>query len=175
MSLFGFYIPLFIITFLLGLIPSLITFLYKRGTERWQYNKFKLMLINEYVSNDYITKGSGASIIDIYSKNCSKVAYLVANELKYLRYSNQLSFIRLAEFTNMYLKEVSEILSAKRFPQLDETTVDISSLMAVEILMPELIELYIERRVQYVKMDRDSFLSYEELSNFKQKYKELIN
>ena len=169
MKIIGVNIPTELLTFFAGICVSFFVFIFKWLYITLKYLDFQFMLKQEYVEPTTLSGRTPEDIKKEYEKSAAKVDYLIKNELSNLNYLNQFKFLRLAEFTKIYFENCIDIMNQYPFKDLsaDDFKVELLEISAVETIIPKLMNLYSERKRDYVYMRRDSFLKPEEFLQFK--------
>lgn len=177
MKIFGVNIPTEMLTFFAGICVSSIVFLFKWLYVTLKYLDFQFMLKQEYVEPETIGGRTPDNIKEEYEKSAAKVDYLIKNELSNLSYLNQFKFLRLAEFTKIYFENCIDIMNQYPFKDLNSEgfKIELLEISAIEKILPKLMHLYGERKSDHVSMKRDSFLSAEEILQFKTAHMTLVH
>lgn len=176
-EIFGFKIAPAIITFILGYIFNSAISLVKTFFARNNFNRFQNMVYLEYVDSDNIIGRAKEEVIRTNEDYVEKIDYLIKNELSHLKYSNKYQYIRLAEFTKMYLKEVLDIMGQYTFKNIDSEPFkhEIIELNTVQQYTKQLSKLYVERRKDYVEFKRDTFLTPKEKNRISLEYLNVLD
>ncbi len=169
MDIFGFKIAPTLVTFLGGLSISLFTYIIKSIASCYNFHRFQQMIYKEYVDSDNVSGRGREEIISTNKSYVEKIEYLIIHEISHLKYSNQYKYIRLAEFTKMYLKELLDIIEQYPFKNIgsDDIKNELIELDAVQHYTKKLSKLYVERKNSYLKFGRDTFLTPEEKYSFR--------
>lgn len=173
----GFKIAPAIITFILGLLVSFVISALKTIFAHNNFNRFQKMIYLDYVHSDNILERGKEEVKTTNKSYVEKIDYLIKNELSHLKYSNKYKYIRLAEFTKMYLKEVLDIMELYPFKSIDSEPFkhEIVELNAVQQYTKQLSKLYVERRKDYVEFKRDTFLTPQEKNRISLEYLNILD
>lgn len=163
-DIFGVKIAPTLVTFVAGLSISLFTYIIKSIAAYYNFYRFQKMIYLEYVYSDNILERGKEEVKTTNKSYVEKIDYLIKNELSHLKYSNQYKYIRLAEFTNMYLKELLDIMEQYPFANIDSEDLknEFIEIDAVQHYTKKLSKLYAERKKSYVNFRRDTFLTPQE-------------
>ena len=76
----------------------------------------------------------------------------------------------------MYCLESLEVISQYAFGNLDNSGIEIQlkELRALQIVIPKIKQLYVDRRDDYVSMKRDRFMENKEMIELKKEYMHIL-
>lgn len=176
MKILGFKLPTELITFIFGVLISFAVFSIKWAYVTKKFYDFKAMLDREYILKDNFSGVSSEVVTTEYENNVQRIDYLIKNEISNINYINQFKFIRIAEFTKMYCLESLEVISQYSFGNLDNSGIEIQlkELRALQIVIPKIKQLYVDRRDDYVSMKRDRFMENKEMIELKKEYMDIL-
>ncbi|CAH1851758.1 hypothetical protein R078138_00836 [Convivina praedatoris] len=176
-NLFSLKVLAVLLPFLLGLLVSFIVWLLNWYYLEYKYRCFKKMIQTCYVDNLYLDNSSKKYIQDQLRCNEQSLNYLINHEIQYINYTNQIKFIRLAQFTLSFIQVTADIISVFPFRDLNVVDQKILNLENQETtnIVKKIQTRYMQEVNKYVKMKKDFFLDRKERKSLLDEYESSIN